>query len=133
MWRFRFFPNRNGRFISEARVPWPAPGSEDTELGVLMELEVGHGETGVRRSFREGGWSQNRTFTTPGTYAYFCSLHPHMTGVVVVEAATGAGATHMMLGFRCLRHGRITSSQASLLDYRRACGVNVRYRTKQLG
>jgi hypothetical protein len=28
-------------------VPWPAPGSEDTELGVLMELEVGHGETEV--------------------------------------------------------------------------------------
>ena len=25
----------------------PAPGSEDTELGVLMELEVGHGETEV--------------------------------------------------------------------------------------
>jgi hypothetical protein len=24
---------------------WPAPGSEDTKLGVLMELEVGHGET----------------------------------------------------------------------------------------
>jgi plastocyanin len=32
------------------------------------------------------------TFTTPGTYAYFCSLHPHMTGVVVVEAVTGANA-----------------------------------------
>jgi hypothetical protein len=26
---------------------WPAPGSEDTELGVLMELEVDHGETEV--------------------------------------------------------------------------------------
>jgi hypothetical protein len=26
---------------------WPAPGSEDTELGALMELEVGHGETEV--------------------------------------------------------------------------------------
>src|SRR5262249_46328335 len=26
---------------------WPAPGSEDTELGVLMEPEVGHGETKV--------------------------------------------------------------------------------------
>ena len=26
-------------------ISWPAPGSEDTELGVLMELEVGHGET----------------------------------------------------------------------------------------
>ena len=26
---------------------WPAPGFEDTELGVLMEPEVGHGETEV--------------------------------------------------------------------------------------
>jgi hypothetical protein len=26
---------------------WPAPGSEDTELGVLMELEVRHGEAEV--------------------------------------------------------------------------------------
>jgi len=26
---------------------WPAPGSEDTELGVLMEPEVSHGETEV--------------------------------------------------------------------------------------
>lgn len=26
------------------------------------------------------------TFTTPGTFAYFCALHPHMTGSIVVEA-----------------------------------------------
>ena len=26
---------------------WPAPGSADTELGVLMEPEVSHGETEV--------------------------------------------------------------------------------------
>ena len=32
------------------------------------------------------------TFTTPGTYKYFCSLHPHMTGTIVVEAATGDNA-----------------------------------------
>ena len=25
------------------------------------------------------------TFTAPGDYKYFCSLHPHMTGVVKVE------------------------------------------------
>lgn len=30
------------------------------------------------------------TFTTPGSYKYFCSLHPHMTGTIVVEAATGS-------------------------------------------
>jgi amicyanin len=32
------------------------------------------------------------TFTTPGTYKYFCSLHPHMTGTIVVETATGNAA-----------------------------------------
>jgi plastocyanin len=32
------------------------------------------------------------TFTTPGTYEYFCSLHPHMTAAIVVEAATGSSA-----------------------------------------
>ena len=30
------------------------------------------------------------TFTTPGTYEYFCSLHPHITGAIVVEAAIGS-------------------------------------------
>jgi amicyanin len=30
------------------------------------------------------------TFTTPGSYEYFCSLHPHMTGAVVVEAAAAS-------------------------------------------
>ena len=29
------------------------------------------------------------TFTTPGSYAYFCALHPHMTGSIVVEASAG--------------------------------------------
>jgi plastocyanin len=32
------------------------------------------------------------TFTTPGTYEYFCSLHPHMTGAIVVETATGSSS-----------------------------------------
>jgi plastocyanin len=33
------------------------------------------------------------TFTTPGTYQYFCYIHPHMTGTIVVEASTGSNAT----------------------------------------
>jgi plastocyanin len=30
------------------------------------------------------------TFTEPGTYEYFCSLHPYMTAAIVVEPATHA-------------------------------------------
>ena len=29
------------------------------------------------------------TFATPGKYDYFCSLHPHMTGLIVIEASAG--------------------------------------------
>ncbi len=36
-----------GELPSPSEALWPAPGSEDTELGVWMELEVGHGETEV--------------------------------------------------------------------------------------
>jgi plastocyanin len=32
------------------------------------------------------------TFTTPGSYEYFCGLHPHMQASVTVEAATGSNA-----------------------------------------
>jgi plastocyanin len=33
--------------------------------------------------------SYSFTFTTPGTYQYFCYVHPHMVGTIVVQAATG--------------------------------------------
>jgi plastocyanin len=33
------------------------------------------------------------TFATPGTYQYFCYIHPHMTGTIVVETATGSNTT----------------------------------------
>jgi amicyanin len=37
--------------------------------------------------------SYSITFTTPGTYQYFCYIHPHMVGSIVVEATTGSNAT----------------------------------------
>jgi amicyanin len=33
--------------------------------------------------------SYSFTFTMPGTYQYFCYIHPHMTGTIVVEAGNG--------------------------------------------
>lgn len=33
------------------------------------------------------------TFKTPGTFQYFCGLHPQMQGTVVVEGAAGNAAT----------------------------------------
>jgi hypothetical protein len=41
------FQGNAEHFITNVLEPWPAPGSEDTELGVLMEPEVGHGEAEV--------------------------------------------------------------------------------------
>jgi plastocyanin len=29
------------------------------------------------------------TFTAPGTYKYFCYVHPHMTGTIVVQPNSG--------------------------------------------
>ncbi len=37
--------------------------------------------------------SYSFTFTTPGTYKYFCYVHPHMVGTIVVQAATGDNTT----------------------------------------
>ncbi len=37
--------------------------------------------------------SYSFTFTAPGTYQYFCYIHPHMVGTIVVEAASGSGTT----------------------------------------
>jgi hypothetical protein len=43
---FDFFYGSEDNYMWEF-LDWPAPGSEDTELGVLMGPEGGHGETAV--------------------------------------------------------------------------------------
>ncbi|VVE77789.1 cupredoxin domain-containing protein [Pandoraea sputorum] len=41
------------------------------------------------RTFASGALDTDGTFTftfdKPGTYPYFCAIHPHMTGVIVVK------------------------------------------------
>ncbi|HEV2532629.1 cupredoxin family copper-binding protein [Phenylobacterium sp.] len=44
-----------------------------------------------KKTFRskvlDSGDTFSFTFTAPGTYPYFCSIHPHMTGKVIVKAS----------------------------------------------
>jgi plastocyanin len=52
--------------------------------------EVPHTVTASDHSFTSTGLDTDerysRTFTAPGTYPYFCAIHPHMTGEIVVTA-----------------------------------------------
>jgi len=60
--------------------------------------DIPHAIAAVSKQFKSKALDTNDaysfTFTAPGTYDYFCSLHPHMTGTVVVEAASTDAAGH---------------------------------------
>jgi plastocyanin len=57
------------------------------------EDDIPHTVTSSTKAFRSKALDTDDkfsfTFTTAGVYEYFCSLHPHMTGTIVVEGATG--------------------------------------------
>ncbi|HXZ43799.1 MAG TPA: cupredoxin domain-containing protein [archaeon] len=48
-----------------------------------------HTVTSTTKAFSSAGLDEggvfSYTFTSPGTYSYFCKLHPHMTGTIVVQ------------------------------------------------
>ena len=57
--------------------------------------DIPHGIAATNNAFKRSQAldtddSYSFTFTTPGTYQYFCYLHPHMTGTIVVEAGSNA-------------------------------------------
>jgi len=59
--------------------------------------DIPHGIASSNNAFARSkaldtGDSFSFTFITPGTYQYFCYIHPHMVGTIVVEAATGGNA-----------------------------------------
>lgn len=49
-------------------------------------------ESGPSSDILASGASFTRTFSAPGTFKYLCALHPGMTGVVTVRAATSAAS-----------------------------------------
>jgi len=58
------------------------------------EDDIPHTVASVTRTFKSKALDTDDsftfTFTTAGVYEYFCSLHPHMKGTIVVEAKTGS-------------------------------------------
>jgi plastocyanin len=60
--------------------------------------DIPHAIAAVNRLFKSKALdtddSYSFKFITPGTYEYFCSLHPHMTGTIVVEPDTGGNGPH---------------------------------------
>jgi plastocyanin len=72
-----------------------SPGALTVPLGTTVTW-VNHDETvhtvvagDNPRSFRSAGLDTDDkfsfTFNKAGTYAYFCSVHPHMTGKIIVR------------------------------------------------
>jgi plastocyanin len=74
-----------------------APKSVAVKAGTTVtwdnEDDIPHTVASSAKLFKskvlDTGGTFSFTFTTPGVYEYFCSLHPHMTGTIVVEAVTG--------------------------------------------
>jgi len=72
-----------------------APG---TTVTWTNDDDIPHTVTAKDKAFRskplDTGDRFSFTFATPGEYAYFCSLHPHMVGKVIVKAADAGGGSH---------------------------------------
>jgi plastocyanin len=64
-----------------------APG---TTVTWVNQDDIPHNIVADDKSFRskvlDTDESYSFTFTQPGEYGYFCGLHPHMTGKVIVKA-----------------------------------------------
>jgi len=60
--------------------------------------DIPHGIASSENAFKKSAAldtddSYSFTFTAPGTYQYFCYIHPHMVGTIVVETPTGSNGT----------------------------------------
>ena len=71
-----------------------APG---TKVTWVNHDDVPHTVTSNDKQFRSKPLDTDdqfsHVFTTPGTYAYFCSVHPHMTGKIIVKNVSSSSVS----------------------------------------
>ena len=94
------FPSRAAGVETEVKIdnftfaPQRVTVKAGTSVTWINQDDIPHTVVSAANVFRskalDTGDKYSFTFTTPGVYEYFCSLHPHMTGTVVVEATTGS-------------------------------------------
>lgn len=62
-----------------------------TTVTIVNDDDEAHTARAVDGAFSSGGLDRSDTwhhvFTTPGTHAYFCELHPYMKGTIVIVRA----------------------------------------------
>ncbi|HET6970582.1 MAG TPA: cupredoxin family copper-binding protein [Phenylobacterium sp.] len=78
-----------GNFTFNAPVITVTPGTTVTWVNEddIPHTVVADDKKTFRSKVLDSGESFSFTFTAAGTYGYFCSIHPHMTGKVVVKGA----------------------------------------------
>ena len=77
-------------------VPQRVTVKPGTTVTWINEDDTPHAIAATGKEFRSKVLDTNDkysfTFATVGKFEYFCSLHPHMTGTIVVEATAGGAA-----------------------------------------
>ena len=76
-----------GNFTFKAQVLTVKPGTTVTWTNADDIPHTVTSNSGVFKSkVLDSGDKFSFTFAKPGQFGYFCSLHPHMTGTIVVKA-----------------------------------------------
>ena len=75
--------------------PTPVTIHAGDRIAFVNDDDEAHTVTASDKSYDSGGLDTTdryeRVFTTPGTYAYFCELHPYMKASIVVLPAAPSG------------------------------------------
>ncbi|MFE7274912.1 plastocyanin/azurin family copper-binding protein [Streptomyces sp. NPDC057623] len=81
------------------------------------DVKTTSGPAAIHSPMLNKGGSWSFTFTTPGTYAYYCTVHPNMTARIVVQpappATSAAAPTHDHPGAGAVSGNQSSGNQTS--------------------